>query len=148
MATRVSERMATSGESRDTLAANMANEQEDGRAGELRQVTQGLLDALVLTPVADPEGGAPKILDVEVLGLPGFRATLEIAAVQELRQALDVILGPQATPDLAGLLRRYFEVYDRPCQPNGDWSHVNEYRALEEELRRLVGTPSRRNRRA
>ncbi len=111
---------------------------------EPRQVTRGLLDALVLTLVDEPEGGAPKIMDVEVLGLPGFRATLKVAAVQELRRALDIILGPQAAPDLAGMLRRYFEIYDRPCQPDGNWPHVEEYRALEGELRRLVGAPSRR----
>lgn len=112
---------------------------------EPRQITQGLLDALVLTPVADP-GEEPKFLDVRVRGLPGFRATLEVAAVQELRQALDIILGPQETPSLAMLLRRYFEVYDRPCRPNGDWDHVDEYQALDTQLRRLVGAPDRRGR--
>lgn len=81
------------------------------------QITQGLLDALVLTPLVAPEG--LKLLQVKIQGLPGFHATLEIAAVQELRQALDVILGPQATPDLAVLLRKYFSVYDRPCDLKG-----------------------------
>lgn len=37
---------------------------------------------------------AHQFLVIEVQGLPGFRASVEIAAVQELRQALDVILGP------------------------------------------------------
>lgn len=60
---------------------------------EPEQITKGLLDALVLTPVGDP-GETPKFLVIEVQGLPGFRASVEIAAVQELRQALDVILGP------------------------------------------------------
>lgn len=109
---------------------------------ETRQITQGLLDALVLTPVADPDGEL-KFLDVKVRGLPGLRATLEIAAVQELRQALDIILGPQEAPTLAPLLRRYFEVHDRPCQPNGDWIHVEECRALDAQLRRLVGAPAK-----
>jgi hypothetical protein len=107
---------------------------------EPRQITQGLLDALVLTPVADP-GEEPKFLDVKVQGLPGLRVTLEIAAVQELRQAMDVILGPQETPALAMLVRRYFEVHDRPCKPNGDGAHVDEYWALDAQLRRLVGAP-------
>src|SRR4029077_20247264 len=107
---------------------------------EPRQITQGLHDALVLTPVANP-GEGPKFLNVKVRGLPGLQATLEIAGVQELRQALNIILGPQETPVLAMLLRRYFEVYDRPCKPNGDWDHVDEYRALDTQLRRLVGAP-------
>jgi hypothetical protein len=109
---------------------------------EPRQITQGLLDALVLTPVADP-GEAPKFLNVRVQGLPGFCATLEVAAVQELREALDITLGPQATPNLAMLLRRYFEIYDRPCELNGDWGHVDEYQTLDAQLRQLVGAPSK-----
>lgn len=110
---------------------------------EPRQITQGRLDALVLSPVPEPGDEGPKLLDVRVQGLPGFRATLEVAAVQELRQALDVVLGPQATPDLAMLLRRYFEIHDRPCEPSGLWRHVDEYQALDAQLRRLVGAPSR-----
>lgn len=108
---------------------------------EPRQITRGLLDALVLTPIADP-GEVPKLLDINVQGLPGFRATLDIAAVQELRQALDVILGPRDTPNLAMLLRRYFEVYDRPRAPNGDWEHAKEYQAIDAQLRRLIDAPS------
>jgi hypothetical protein len=118
----------------------MNPKKETAMSDDPRPITQGLLDALVLTPVADP-GGGPKFLDVRVRGLPGLRVTLEIAAVQELRQALDIILGPQETPALAMLLRSYFEVYDRPCRSNGHWDHVDEYRALDTQLRRLVGAP-------
>jgi len=109
---------------------------------EPRQITQGLLDALILTPIADP-GEAPKSLDIKVQGLPGFGATLDIAAVQELRQALDVILGPQSTPDLAMLLRRYFEASPVTVRGSRSIVQLKEYRELDEQLRRLVGAPSK-----
>jgi hypothetical protein len=105
------------------------------------QITRGLLDVLVLTPVADL-GGTLKFLDVRVKGLSGFRVTLEVAAVQELRQVMDSILGPQAPTNLALLLLRYFEIYDKPCEPNGDWPR-DEYQALDARLRKLVGAPSK-----
>lgn len=65
-----------------------------GQPDEPRQITKGLLDALVLTPVG-PHGEAPMFLDISIRDMPGFRATLKIEAVQEIRQALDIILGPR-----------------------------------------------------
>ena len=38
-------------------------------------------------------------------------------------------------------LRRYFEVYDRPCESNGNWNHAEEFRQLDTELRAFVGLP-------
>lgn len=71
---------------------------------EPRQITKGLLDALVLTPIGMP-GRAPTQLDITIRGLPGFWARLQIGAVQELRQAFDIILGPRpGLPDKAGVL--------------------------------------------
>lgn len=65
-------------------------------------VTKGLLDALVLTPWGPPAAGAliagrrPEVthVEVQVNGLPGFRATLEVAACRELAVALRALLGP------------------------------------------------------
>jgi hypothetical protein len=67
-----------------------------------RQPTKGLLDALVLTPIFDLPGD-PKFLDIHIQGLPGLRTTVEVAAVQELRQALDIILGPNDTEEMGKL---------------------------------------------
>jgi len=60
-----------------------------------KQITQGLLDGLVLALIMDPASTTPSFLGIEIVGLPGLRATLKIEAVQELRQALDIILGPR-----------------------------------------------------
>lgn len=65
-------------------------------------VTKGLLDALVLTPWGPPAAGAllagrrPEVTHVEVRvnGLPGFRATLEVAACREFMVALRALLWP------------------------------------------------------
>jgi len=114
-------------------------------ADEPRQITQGLLDGLILTPVG-PHGQAPTFLDIKVRDLPGFRAALDIEAVREVQDALNVLLGPRATPELASLVRAMFEVYDRPCEPNGDWNHSTEYRELEAKARALVGAPPRKDR--
>lgn len=72
-------------------------------AGQVQiPVTKGLLDALVLTPWGPPAAGAliagrrPEVthVEVQVNGLPGFRATLEVAACRELAVALRALLGP------------------------------------------------------
>src|SRR6476646_9646904 len=40
---------------------------------------------------------------------------------------------------LKGLVRKLYEVYDRPCESNGDWNHVKEYADLEDKIRAMVG---------
>jgi len=40
---------------------------------------------------------------------------------------------------LKGLARKLYEVYDRPCESNGDWNHVKEYADLEDKIRAMVG---------
>ncbi len=112
---------------------------------EPRQITQGLLDALVLTPIVDGDPPQPMMLAIEIRGLPGFRGSLQIGAVHEVQDALNTILGPRDTPELALLVRKMFEVYDRPCKPNGDWEHGVEYSALVDQVRRLVGAPPRKD---
>ena len=52
-----------------TPSDETAERDEPMERDEPRQITQGLLDALVLTPVADPNG-EPKFLDVKGLELP------------------------------------------------------------------------------
>lgn len=39
-------------------------------------------------------------------------------------------------------LRHYFEVYDRPCEPNGNWPHGDEYSVIDALLREMVGAPA------
>jgi hypothetical protein len=43
--------------------------------------------------------------------------------------------------ELAELVRRMFKIYDRPCKPNGEWEHVDEYREVAATVRELVGAP-------
>jgi hypothetical protein len=50
-------------------------------------------------------------------------------------------LGGADDANTASLVRRLFEIYDRPCKPDGSWEHVAEYEAIEKKVRVLVGAP-------
>src|SRR6185503_11397910 len=86
-------------------------------AGQVQiPVTKGLLDALVLTPWGPPAVGAliagrrPEVthVEVQVNGLPGFRATLEVAAwkVAAERRELDGVFSSYVTRATDEIARR------------------------------------------
>lgn len=60
------------------------------------------------------------------------------AACAEIRR-----LRALANVELDAQIRRWFEIYDRPCEPNGMWRHADEFQRHDDKLRRLVGAPRR-----
>lgn len=63
-----------------------------GRASTI-ELTRGLLDGLIMTPVVGLDGGV-KFLDLTFRDMPGVRMVLEAEAVREIQIALDHIMGP------------------------------------------------------